>query len=857
MALNPLKVFVFVVGGTVAAAATAFYSGAMKTQSRLAPGIAANESAGGTSVAVLTQPASTGPQTAGGKGDKPSGGPFAAEPKADQSSAGETQPSASSQLATAGNGSTVVASLPEPSEPDAPAAPATAPSATMPAENSAATAQPEAEASNDGIPDFDLVRVEPDGSMVVAGHAAPQAKVDLVGNGKVLSSTTSSDEGDFAIVLDEPLKPGEHQLQLSGTTADGSTETSAQTAIISVPEKPDGQVLAMVEEPGSPSRVLTAPQAPASEKPAASRADEAASADAAKPAAPAQGTAAETQASASEPSLSPARQDPPAPRPASTEQVQASIEPASAPSSGSQQQSAGEQEAALSNASPNAAAGAPKAPAASQSAVSVQAVEIEGRKIYVAGRAASGSTVRVYANDVLLGDAKASSGGQFLIETTRDLAVGTYTVRADMLNARGAVTARAEVPFEREAGEAVAAVAPELQAEADAGSVPSQGQAPTASRPVQANAESAGSGMAAPTGSRATTSASGGTASPAANAASAAQANAETPSSPPGDQALTPSQPARPNAEDADGEPAGTSAGGRLTTVASDEAAKPAESAEKAVPAEADATALPLQEQASAAPQPGQNTVEGADAALAQPPTSGRSTTAAPETDMNPAANAAAEVQAEAPRAPSTSEANSGVLAFAEPQAVREPEGPNGSSLADAGIQEVETERGAAPSQSDTGISAAGGAGSTPATAVTPAQAPDTAGDTPAAAAGIVASAGDEASAAARGAVAAAAGEPVTEIAPKLQNVDAAIIIRRGDSLWRISRRVYGFGTRYSTLYLANSDQIRNPDLIMPGQVFAVPARSQQGETADLGAIEEQMTTTLPATAAEPTVKSQ
>ncbi|WP_234430174.1 MULTISPECIES: LysM peptidoglycan-binding domain-containing protein, partial [Brucella] len=56
-----------------------------------------------------------------------------------------------------------------------------------------------------------------------------------------------------------------------------------------------------------------------------------------------------------------------------------------------------------------------------------------------------------------------------------------------------------------------------------------------------------------------------------------------------------------------------------------------------------------------------------------------------------------------------------------------------------------------------------------------------------------------------------------------LQKVDGSVIIRRGDNLWTISKRTYGEGTRYTTIYLANRDQIRNPDLIWPGQVFVMP----------------------------------
>lgn len=45
----------------------------------------------------------------------------------------------------------------------------------------------------------------------------------------------------------------------------------------------------------------------------------------------------------------------------------------------------------------------------------------------------------------------------------------------------------------------------------------------------------------------------------------------------------------------------------------------------------------------------------------------------------------------------------------------------------------------------------------------------------------------------------------------------------RGDSLWRISRRLYGQGVRYTVIYEANQQQIRNPDLIYPGQIFVTP----------------------------------
>ena len=51
------------------------------------------------------------------------------------------------------------------------------------------------------------------------------------------------------------------------------------------------------------------------------------------------------------------------------------------------------------------------------------------------------------------------------------------------------------------------------------------------------------------------------------------------------------------------------------------------------------------------------------------------------------------------------------------------------------------------------------------------------------------------------------------------------VIVQPGNSLWRISRRVYGQGTDYTIIYEANAEQIRDPDLIYPGQIFELPTR--------------------------------
>ncbi|MBK3402498.1 LysM peptidoglycan-binding domain-containing protein [Methylorubrum populi] len=55
--------------------------------------------------------------------------------------------------------------------------------------------------------------------------------------------------------------------------------------------------------------------------------------------------------------------------------------------------------------------------------------------------------------------------------------------------------------------------------------------------------------------------------------------------------------------------------------------------------------------------------------------------------------------------------------------------------------------------------------------------------------------------------------------------------ITRGDSLWQISRRTYGRGNRYTVIYDANQDQIRDPNRIYPGQMFVLPKDAPARET--------------------------
>lgn len=49
--------------------------------------------------------------------------------------------------------------------------------------------------------------------------------------------------------------------------------------------------------------------------------------------------------------------------------------------------------------------------------------------------------------------------------------------------------------------------------------------------------------------------------------------------------------------------------------------------------------------------------------------------------------------------------------------------------------------------------------------------------------------------------------------------------IKKGDSLSAIAKQQYGDATKWRTIYEANKDVIKNPDLIYPGQKIKIPKK--------------------------------
>lgn len=123
-----------------------------------------------------------------------------------------------------------------------------APSSAPPAAPSQ-TASPDtkAEAPKKAAPalGFDVVRIDPNGNTVIAGKAAPNAKVSILDAGKQVGSVTADQRGEWVFLPDVPLEPGSRELSLSAVNPDGSTATAKDVVVLVVPEHKGDKTLAV------------------------------------------------------------------------------------------------------------------------------------------------------------------------------------------------------------------------------------------------------------------------------------------------------------------------------------------------------------------------------------------------------------------------------------------------------------------------------------------------------------------------------------------------------------------------------------------------------------------------------------
>jgi nucleoid-associated protein YgaU len=67
----------------------------------------------------------------------------------------------------------------------------------------------------------------------------------------------------------------------------------------------------------------------------------------------------------------------------------------------------------------------------------------------------------------------------------------------------------------------------------------------------------------------------------------------------------------------------------------------------------------------------------------------------------------------------------------------------------------------------------------------------------------------------------------------KGQDGSPLIVVNKGDMLWRIAYHQLGEGIKYVDIVRRNEQDITDPDLIYPKQIFAVPQSSAMASVKD------------------------
>lgn len=255
-------------------------------------------------------------------------------------------------------------------------------------------------------PTFDIVRVEPDGNAVLAGLSAPGSKIEIMSGDQVLARATANSAGEWALVLDEPLPVGGHQIAVR-SISDGAGEPviSVQNVTVAVPEKALESAIVMLDQPGEPSAVWQSP------------------ATIIRPEAvePPETLPGEIATAANDPSDSAKEAEESAKVPETT-----SVDPVLKPSVPDAQQN--------------------------KPLVTIEAVETEGEKdLLVAGASRPKASVRLFLDNKLIGETIAGPVGRWNLRTAQSLPKGQLVLRAEEVErSSGAVLARREVPFERD-----------------------------------------------------------------------------------------------------------------------------------------------------------------------------------------------------------------------------------------------------------------------------------------------------------------------------------------------------------------------------------------------------------------------
>lgn len=313
------------------------------------------------------------------------------------------------------------------------------------------TAKDEADTA---IAEFDLVRVEPGGSALLAGRAAPNSRIALFMDGEEIASAETDGTGSFAIFAELGASGASRALTMTETATDGTVREASSSVILgpvpesevdvaAAPEVPDAGTTALPTDDGAGAgstleiAAMTPPDA--ADTSGIETADTASAAlpDAELETAEGTGEVSEEPAplvaAASEETAEPDTSAPSVPTVLIADEDGVRVA-----------QSSGDQPEAMTN-------------------VSIDAITYDNRgEVALSGRSTGATAVRVYLDNQPLISTDIASDGQWRVGLP-DVDTGTYTLRVDELDAEGTVVSRAETPFRREPVEAIQTLAAERQ----------------------------------------------------------------------------------------------------------------------------------------------------------------------------------------------------------------------------------------------------------------------------------------------------------------------------------------------------------------------------------------------------------
>ncbi|MEE8535433.1 MAG: LysM peptidoglycan-binding domain-containing protein [Kiloniellales bacterium] len=303
-------------------------------------------------------------------------------------------------------------------------------------------------------PSFDVVRVERSGEAVLAGRAAPNSRVSILVDGRVLGEVRADARGQWVFIPEQKLAPGSHELRLESTGADGRVVHGENIVVVSVPQPriaaaaPAPRPPPIKQPPADRSRM----DPPASDQPASEQA-------APIQVAPIQ--VAPNQQASSQPVSKQPSTDQPAP-------IQEVAGAAAGPATSAVPETRPPQEAERplvvlmpsSGQGPSRILQDAESPGEGlgQETLVLETVDYDADgNAVIGGRADPGARLIAYLDAEASGDAVASAQGRWLVNLEKAIAVGLHQLRVDQVDGTGKVVARIETPFSRVAAVSVLA----------------------------------------------------------------------------------------------------------------------------------------------------------------------------------------------------------------------------------------------------------------------------------------------------------------------------------------------------------------------------------------------------------------